>query len=1068
MSDVDSTNLQAWIDPELEARVVAWILGEASAFERAELERRVSENAELAIFKRRIEAVHGLLGLAEGSPVVPIQKWQLSAERRAKVLNAIGAAPAADVKGVIVAANPRKSPKMRVWLIAAALLMVSLLVLGITFRALRGSIHAARKVSAHDHERIAAMEREVIAQPALPQNESDSGIHQLNKNAIDSLLADAPGGRVDTTEAAQEYFASAETPASSTKPTPGLSTDQVAKEKSLTGAKGSGAGYGGGSGSGEFAMNAQLSVNAPAQLAMPAPAMTPAMPTSAPEPPRMLAAQSQMARAVDLEMETSAVGAEARRAAIALDGSERERANVSPNEDARQSTDFAEADTRVVGGVGSDVGGFINYGSPVPSTPDSQSHLADNVINQPIFSSRSGEVKFEGFVNYGSPISSVIKPQSSAAPAPQREARAVLRDEAAKQDMVAQAQESAEPVLQKMEQEMQALPQQMAKLQEEQAAVATASDRMEVQEQVQEAQLSMAQERLQEAGAAQVAEATTASASVNQALAKLEVVDELIGTDRDQDDLALGERNVADKLVENKTTIVSESMDAAKDGLSVEQDAKERESSDASVALLSMKTDGKKLMDRDVPILGDVPLLGHAFKRKAATPKVPARETGEVSAEKEPFSTFSFHVSDVSFRLAQAALAKGELPDPGTVRAEEFYNAFDYGDPAPRTDEPVNCKIEQSAHPFLQQRNLVRIAMRVPATGRGSGQPLRLTILLDTSGSMEREDRALIVPRAIAALASLLGPNDRVTVIGFARVPRLIADQMPGTEASKLVDLVRKTPSEGGTNMEQAITLAGEKALQSRVDNAQNRIVLITDGAANLGNADPVKLGGMIEELRQKGIAFDACGVGADGLDDEILESLARRGDGRYYLLNSPGDVDAGFAEKLAGAFRPAAKNVKAQIQFNPSRVSRYRLIGFEKHRLNKEDFRNDKVDAAELAAEEAAVAVYQIEVQPDGDGELGEVFVRFQNTTTGDMVERSWTMGYETQPRAFDQSTPSMKLAGSSALLAEKLIGGPAGDSTDLELLKPIVSSLRGAYPHEEHVRQFLTMFDQVAARLK
>ena len=344
----------------------------------------------------------------------------------------------------------------------------------------------------------------------------------------------------------------------------------------------------------------------------------------------------------------------------------------------------------------------------------------------------------------------------------------------------------------------------------------------------------------------------------------------------------------------------------------------------------------------------------------------------EIKTTDETFSTFSLHVGDVSFKLALAALAKGEKPDPAGIRPEEFYNAFDYGDPSPVNGEPVACRIEQSAHPVLQQRNLVRIALRVPATGRDAAQPLRLTVLLDTSGSMERADRAACVHAALASLASLLGPNDVVTLIGFARTPRLLAQQLPGGQAAKLLALTANLPFEGGTNLEEALKLAGEEARRQQLAGAQNRIVLLTDGAANLGDADPEQLAKQIVALRQQGITIDACGVVASGLDDGILEALTRKGDGRYYLLNAPEDADAGFARQLAGAFHPAAENVKVQVHFNPARVASYRLVGFEANRLKTEDFHNDAVTAAQLASEEAAVALYQVEVLPQGDGEIG------------------------------------------------------------------------------------------------
>ena len=177
--------------------------------------------------------------------------------------------------------------------------------------------------------------------------------------------------------------------------------------------------------------------------------------------------------------------------------------------------------------------------------------------------------------------------------------------------------------------------------------------------------------------------------------------------------------------------------------------------------------------------------------------------------------------------------------------------------------------------------------MKVASSGRGAGQPLRLTVLLDTSGSMEREDRAASVRQAMTVLTSLLGPEDRVTLIGFARQPRLLAVNVAGDQAGQLAEIAAHTPPEGGTNMEEAIKLASQLALRHLVAGGQNRVVMLTDGAANLGDADPEQLSKLVEQLRQKGVSFDACGVGGDGFNDDILEALTRKGGGRYYLINS-------------------------------------------------------------------------------------------------------------------------------------------------------------------------------------
>ena len=434
----------------------------------------------------------------------------------------------------------------------------------------------------------------------------------------------------------------------------------------------------------------------------------------------------------------------------------------------------------------------------------------------------------------------------------------------------------------------------------------------------------------------------------------------------------------------------------------------------------------------------------------------------ETNAKKEPFSTFSLHVSDVSFKLAWASLSQGKWPEAGRIRLEEFVNAFDYGDPMPSQSEKVACRLEQSSHPFLQQRNLLRVSLRTAAAGRSSDTPLRLTFLLDNSGSMERADRQQTVRRAFTLLAQQLTPADQVTLISFARQPRLLADKVSGAQSQQLVERVQNLPSEGGTNIEAALQLALEKAKEQHLENAQNRVILLTDGAVNLGDADPQSLAQMIATMRGAGIAFDAAGISAAGLNDEVLEALTRNGDGRYYLLDRPEDADEGFVSQLAGALRPAAKNVKVQIEFNPKRVGRYKLLGYEKHRLQQEDFRNDQVDAAEMAAAEAGVALYQFEAKPDGEGDVGSVSVRFRDVSTGQMVESRWPIPYEADAPRANQAAPSLRIATSAALLAAKLRGEPLGETVDLTTLSQLINGLPDRYRNAKRVHQLQQMIHQ------
>ena len=482
---------------------------------------------------------------------------------------------------------------------------------------------------------------------------------------------------------------------------------------------------------------------------------------------------------------------------------------------------------------------------------------------------------------------------------------------------------------------------------------------------------------------------------------------------------------------------------------------------------VTFERDGQAVAGKDVSAKSRRIKESFGFQKQsqAAEKKDAQRTAGlnETSASEEPFSTFSLHVSDVAFKLARTALSQGQWPAGDKIRIEEFVNALDYSDPNPSQDSKVACQLEQCVHPFLQQRNLMRVSMRTAASGRSMATPLSLTLVLDHSGSMERADRRRLLTEALSALAKQLKPTDKVTLISFARTPRLVAEQIAGNQTDKLLQQVIQQPIEGGTNLEAALELAYEKAREGhRSGQYQSRIVLLTDGAVNLGDADPESLQKRVIQMRQSGIAFDAAGISANGLNDEVLETLTRKGDGRYYIIDGMDESDDRFAQQVAGALRPAAKNVKVQVEFNPQRVGQYKLLGFEKHALKKEDFRNDKVDAAEMAAEEAGVAVYQFQVNPDGQGDIGSVSVRFQDLETGRMIEQRWPIPYQSHTSEMDQAAPSMQLAATAALFAAKLRGDAIGQTVDLKELFRTLQALPSEQRRAPRVAELIQMIQQ------
>ena len=409
----------------------------------------------------------------------------------------------------------------------------------------------------------------------------------------------------------------------------------------------------------------------------------------------------------------------------------------------------------------------------------------------------------------------------------------------------------------------------------------------------------------------------------------------------------------------------------------------------------------------------------------------------EVVTAENPFSTFSLNVADVSFKLAQASLEKGVMPEAASIRSEEFINAFDYRDPEPAPGAPIAFAWERSRYPFAHNRDALRFSVKTAAAGRAGNRPLNLVLLLDNSGSMERADRVQIIREALRVLATQLQPQDKVSVVAFARTARLWVDGLPGSQAGELVDRVGNLTPQGGTNLEDAMAVAYRTALGYYMANGMNRVVLLTDGAANLGDVSPASLKEKVEHFRKQGIALDCFGIGWEGYNDDLLETLSRNGDGRYGFVNTPEAAATEFAAQLAGALQVAASDVKVQVEFNPARVTAYRQVGYAKHQLTKEQFRDNTVDAAEIAAAEAGNGLYVIEANPQGQGAIATVRVRYKVPGTSDYREQEWPVPYTGNAVALEQASPALRLAATASAFSEWLVSSPyAGEVTPDRLL--------------------------------
>jgi secreted protein with Ig-like and vWFA domain len=327
---------------------------------------------------------------------------------------------------------------------------------------------------------------------------------------------------------------------------------------------------------------------------------------------------------------------------------------------------------------------------------------------------------------------------------------------------------------------------------------------------------------------------------------------------------------------------------------------------------------------------------------------------------------------------------------------------------------------------------------------------------------MERADRVSIIREALKVLASQLQPQDKLSVVTFSRTSRLWVDGIAGDKAGSVADELSGVTPQGGTNLEEAMNLAYQTAARHYLPSGINRVVLLTDGAANLGDVTPESLKQKVEAQRKQGIALDCFGIGWEGFNDDLLEVLSRNGDGRYGFINTPEEAATEFAGQLAGALQVAASDVKVQVEFNPKRVTAYRQIGYAKHQLTKEQFRDNTVDAAEIGAAESGNALYVIEVNQGGEGPLGIVRVRFKIPGTSDYREHEWPVPFNGNAVSLEQSSPAMRLAASASAFSEWLVSSPYATEVTPDRLLGYLSGVPDVYGADARPKKLEWMIRQ------
>jgi Ca-activated chloride channel family protein len=332
-----------------------------------------------------------------------------------------------------------------------------------------------------------------------------------------------------------------------------------------------------------------------------------------------------------------------------------------------------------------------------------------------------------------------------------------------------------------------------------------------------------------------------------------------------------------------------------------------------------------------------------------------------LDAKNNPLSTFSIDVDTASYSIVRRYLSENTLPPKDAVRVEEMLNYFTYDYPQPDDDKLFALHVDMASCPWESSHRLVRIGLKGKEIATDKRGPSNLVFLLDVSGSMMPVERLPLIKQSMRLLVDKLKENDRVAIVVYAGSSGLVLPATTGDHKEKILQALENLEAGGSTNGAEGIELAYRTAQENFIKGGVNRVILATDGDFNVGVTNQGDLIRLIEEKAKSGIFLSVLGVGTDNLKDSTMQKLADKGNGNYAYLDSLDEARKVLVQQMNGTLVAIAKDVKIQVEFNPARIGSYRLIGYEKRMLRKEDFNNDKVDAGEIGAGHTVTALYEV-----------------------------------------------------------------------------------------------------------
>jgi len=429
-------------------------------------------------------------------------------------------------------------------------------------------------------------------------------------------------------------------------------------------------------------------------------------------------------------------------------------------------------------------------------------------------------------------------------------------------------------------------------------------------------------------------------------------------------------------------------------------------------------------------------------------------------------STFALDVDTGSYTVMRNYINDGYLPPEESVRVEEYINYFEQGYANPPAHQAFGITVDGAPSPFTETERyqMLRVGIQGYEVPDRERKDVSLTFVIDISGSMDMDNRLGLVKRSLELLVEQLRPSDKVGIVVYGSDARVVLTPTPASRKGRILDAIYSLRTEGATNAEAGLRLGYKMAMRAYEREAVNRVILCSDGVANVGQTEADAILHEVHGYVEEGVTLASFGFGMDNYNDTLMEQLADNGDGFYAYVDDLGEAKRLFVDDLASTLQTIAMDAKVQVDFNPEVVSRYRLVGFENRDVADEDFRNNRVDAGEIGAGHSVTALYEVKLYPEArrNEQIATVFMRWEDPDTRQVVEISKDFRVNDLAREFHDADPYFQRAVVVAEYAEVLRDSYWAQESSLDAVYEEAQWLDKRLYRDKDMHEFVELVDR------